>query len=160
MLLFHNQLEKVLQKSDCNLNLDLISSVFLKFFSRTHNTHVRNFCSVWRGSMILPLFFVLVVQLRGCGTCFLRRTGSGHRWCGWDWWMTWRDRSGWLVGSTSELFNPKRIVTSCIAGQDCFRTAIKLYINIFRPDCFNLKRIQMASGEVFCLGAWAQSCFG
>ena len=60
------------------------------------------------------LSLVLVLQPCGCGTELQRGTWSGHGWCSWVWWMTWRDRSGFLVGSTSGFLAEKRYFFSVL----------------------------------------------
>ena len=100
-----------LQRSFYNPNIEMNCPMILKL-SKTQ--HIIWKCLAKFDDTADP-FLVLVLQPCGCGTELEQGTWSGHEWCGLLWWMTWRDRSGWLVGSTSGLLSPKRIVLLWIA---------------------------------------------
>ena len=131
---------------------------FLQIFSTPHSRLKILHC-LSKFIDTADLFLVSVVQRRGSGTGLQRETGCGHRRCGWVWWMTWRDRSGSMLGSTGGLFSSKRLVFICIACEDCLRTATKLCNFISGFKCFNLENTFSWRAETSLLRSMGTTLF-
>ena len=128
----------------------------IKSFLQNTQHSRQKFYKFFQGLGFLPLVFGFSRAALWTGAGF--ELGNKCGCCGWDYWMTWRDRSRWLVWSKSWFFSPKRMDHLCIACQHCFQTATKFHILISGFKWFKVEKFSF--GERLIYSSVHQHNFG